>query len=297
LPVDSGKKISYKAAKDRSVNGCTWFPEKVSHDHLDNLIQVCREMVLRLKFVPALFKADIASAFRRIPLMPEHRWAAGIMYGWKGRIWTSVHNSCPFGAKASVFNWERVGRFLRTVARRLLHIAVLEYVDDYSAAENPKTAEHAMCCFARVVKALLGDSALAADKLMWGESLEILGVNVVLTWDRFKLYPNPDKLKKCADVIDVAMKSGTLTSGCASKLAGRLQWACQYMFHKLGRAMVRPIYIQCHKVSGVVSDELMVALHWWRHVLSMHIVEERFWEYPEAPLAHLFVDAAGKSHR
>jgi hypothetical protein len=29
----------------------------------------------------------------------------------------------------------------------------------------------------------------------------------------------------------------------------------------------------------------------------MDFVEEKFWKYPEAPLAHLFVDAAGKSSR
>jgi hypothetical protein len=164
---------------------------------LDDLINFCRKMVLLLGVVPALFKADIASAFRRIPLMPEHVWAAGIMYRHAGRIWTSVHKSCPFGAKASVLNWERVGRFLCTVARRLLHIAMFEYVDDYFAAENPCVVEHAMQCFAKIVRALLGSSAIAADKLMFGASLDILGVNVMLAWDRSSY----EKMKKCLVVI------------------------------------------------------------------------------------------------
>ena len=71
-PVDAVKRIPYKEAKARSVNGCTWLPEKLSHDHLDDLIWYCRQLVLTLGIVPALFKADVASAFRRIPLMPEH---------------------------------------------------------------------------------------------------------------------------------------------------------------------------------------------------------------------------------
>ena len=294
---ECGKSSSYRERKSRSVNGCTWLPEKLSHDHLDDLINFCRKMVLLLGVVPALFKADIASAFRRIPLMPEHVWAAGIMYRHAGRIWTSVHKSCPFGAKASVLNWERVGRFLCTVARRLLHIAMFEYVDDYFAAENPCVVEHAMQCFAKIVRALLGSSAIAADKLMFGASLDILGVNVMLAWDRFAMRPSNEEMKKCLVVINLALAEGVLRPGCASKLAGRLQWACQYMFHRLGRAMVRPLYAQCQSRNGSVCKDLRIALCWWQQVLHMDFVEEKFWKYPEAPLAHLFVDAAGKSSR
>ena len=297
-PVDAVKRISYMEAKARSINGCTCLPEKLSHDHLDDLMWYCKQVVLVLGFVPALFKADIASAFRRIPLMPEHRWAAGIMYWYKGSIWTSVHKSSPFGAKASVFNWERVGRFLRAVARRLLHIAMFEYVDDYFAAEHPEVVKHAMNCFARVVRALLGEGSIAAEKLMCGKALEVLGVHVELSSEKFLLRPSPSKMRKCLDVIEAALApSGSLAAGCASKLAGRLQWACQFMFYRLGRAMIRPIYSQCHSRSGVVGDELKVALGWWRQILNTNIVEERFWKFPEAPLAHLFVDAAGKSAR
>ena len=297
-PLEGGKRSCYREAKSRSVNGCTWLPEKLSHDHLDDLLNFCREMVLSLGVVPALFKADIASAFRRIPLMPEHAWAAGIMYRHEGCIWTSVHKSCPFGAKASVLNWERIGRFLRTVARRLLHIAMFEYVDDYFAAENPRVVEHAMQCFAKIVGALLGNNAIATDKLEFGASLNILGVNVKLAWDRFSMRPSAEKMKKCLVVINAALADGgVLRPGCASKLAGRLQWACQFMFHRLGRAMVRPLYDQCHSRNGSVSKDLRIALTWWQQVLHMDIVEEKFWKYSEAPLAHLFVDAAGKSSR
>ena len=60
---------------------------------------------------------------------------------------------------------------------------------------------------------------------------------------------------------------------------------------------MRPIYAQCHSRNGSVSKDLRIALTWWQQVLHMDIVEEKFWKYSEAPLAHLFVDAAGKSSR
>jgi len=297
-PESQSKRLPRKVAKEQSINGCTWLPEKCSHDHLDSLISFCRALVLQLGIVPMLFKADIASAFRRIPLMPEHRWAAGIMYMNGSRVMSSQHLSCPFGATASVHNWERVGRLLRKVARVLLHIALFEYVDDYFAAERPEVAEHAMRCFARVVRALMGTAAIAADKLMFGSTLEVLGVVINLSDDRFTLCPCQKKLKKCLDVMHAALADGgMLRRGCASKLAGRLQWSTQYLFHRLGRAMLRPIFAQCHAGDRSVGSDLRVALSWWCKVLELGIVEERFWKYSEAPLAHMFVDACGKSAR
>ena len=61
--------------------------------------------------------------------------------------------------------------------------------------------------------------------------------------------------------------------------------------------MIRPIYTQCNSRSGFVGAELKIALAWWKQILNAHIVEERFWKLPVAPVAHLFVDAAGKSAR
>jgi hypothetical protein len=297
-PESQSKRLPRKIAKEHSINGCTWLPEKCSHDHLDDLVCFCRQLVLVMGIVPMLFKADIASAFRRIPLLPAHRWAAGIMYQHGGRVMRSTHLSCPFGATASVFNWERVGRFLRKVARKLLHIALFEYVDDYFAAERPEVAEHAMLCFARIVRAVLGKTAIAADKLLFGSTLEVLGVVIRLSHDRFTMCPCELKLRKCLDVMLAALaEGGVLRRGCASKLAGKLQWSCQYLFHRLGRAMLRPIFAQSHASDRSVGSALRVALRWWCKVLELGIVEERFWNYPEAPLAHMFVDACGKSAR
>ena len=206
--------------------------------------------------------------------------------------------SCPFGATASVHNWERVGRFLRKIGRKLLHIALFEYVDDYFAAERPEVAEHAMQCFARVVRAVLGQTSVAVDKLLCGSTLEVLGVTVKLMHDRFTLSPSEHKMQKCLVVMrDALAEGGVLRRGCASKLAGRLQWSSQFMFHRLGRAMIRPIFNQSHGRDMQVRDDLRVALSWWCRVLEMGIVEERFWKYSEAPLAHVFVDACGKSAR
>lgn len=63
-----------------SVNACTCIPVKLKHHHLDDLIAFIQYFIALFGVVPGLFKADIDAAFRRIPLFPEHRWAATIMY-------------------------------------------------------------------------------------------------------------------------------------------------------------------------------------------------------------------------
>ena len=81
-------------------------------------------------------QADIDSAFRRIPVAPGHRWACGVAFKHKGKVVTSQHAACPFGAIASVHAWERIGAAIAHIARKFLKIAVLRYVDDLFAPER-----------------------------------------------------------------------------------------------------------------------------------------------------------------
>ena len=78
--------------------------------------------------VPSLFKADVDSAFRRIPIAPEHRWAAGVAFKVNGQVHKSEHWAMPFGAVSSVFAWERIGGLLCHLGRKLLHIPLLRQV-------------------------------------------------------------------------------------------------------------------------------------------------------------------------
>ena len=83
-----------------------------------------------------MWKADIDSAFRRVPLSERHTWAAGVAYMYEGEVWTSVHHAMPFGAAASVMAWHRVGALIASIARRRLHLPVLRYVDDYFSMDR-----------------------------------------------------------------------------------------------------------------------------------------------------------------
>lgn len=238
-----------------------------------------------------LFKADIDSAYRRVPLLPEHRKYANIMFLFNDVVYVCAHLAMMFGAVASVHAWHRVACLLRAIARRCLKLPMLCFVDDFFSVESSSAAEHAKQCFARLVRACLGDSAVAPHKLSHGNPLEILGIDVTLSDSGVTFWPAPAKVAKWLAEIERFLSLGVMHAGEASKLAGQLQWGAQHIFKRLGRAMLRPIFDHIRAVSTSVGKELELALRWWKEVLLLQVQEERAWGPNSRKQVHLFADA------
>ena len=106
-------------------------------------------------------------------------------------------------------------------------------------------------CMARLVRATFGKTAVAERKMEWGKALVILGVSLAPALDHFTCELSPERAEKYKATIVQALETGTLHAGCASKLAGRLSWASLFLFRRMGRAMLRPIFRQAS--SGCVA--------------------------------------------
>ena len=61
----------------------------------------------------------------------------------------------------------------------------------------------------------------------------------------------------------------------AFQLAGRLSFASQHVFKRLGRALLVPIFKQIRSRSAVIRPELQKALTWWMQTLSLGMSEAR----------------------
>ncbi len=107
----------------------------------------------------------------------------------------------------------------------------------------------------------------------------------------------PDKVRKWLSMIDLAIESKHLDGGSAQKLAGRLMWATQHLFHRLGRAMIKAIFGQKASATGIVGPRLLTALRWWRRVLVWGVSETREWGQSQLSTCLLFVDAASTPAR
>ena len=103
----------------------------------------------------------------------------------------------------------------------------------------------------------------------------------------------PKKREKWIAQIKMALETDHLDAGSASKLAGRLNFATQHLFRRLGRAMIRPIYAQTCSATGRISARLREALVWWLRILDLNITERCPLEQrSEQKICRLFVDAA-----
>ena len=66
------------------------------------------------------------------------------------------------------------------------------------------------------------------------------------------------------------------------------------MFHKFGRAMLRPVFDQKTRRDGRVDVHLRRALAWWGQVLALRLCERRLWSEDECDVVQLFCDARGQ---
>ena len=138
---------------------------------------------------PSFWKTDVDAAYRRVPLSAEHRFAAVIAFVVNGRTVASEHWATPFGGAGAVYSWERVGRFIAHCVRVVLHVAAGRYVDDYFGAEYPECAAHTTECVARLIRAMLGPTAVADRKCESGAQLPVLGLTVEARDDGLFVFP------------------------------------------------------------------------------------------------------------
>ena len=272
------------------VNECVVASEKLKYDTLDALLVTMRDMKSNSSAPLELFKIDIDSAYRRVPLKFEERQFAAVVFKVGDVSYIAEHYALPFGSLGSVHGWDRIGALLRFLGRKLLKLPLHRFVDDFMGAERQGSAKIATETFVRLVKACLGNSSVAQRKVEWGNPLTVLGVRVSLTSSGAQFVPDDVKVAKWLARINKALSEKKLTCGEASKLSGALQWASQYIFKRLGRAMLRPL-IEHTYGRGFWRVRLEHCLEWWKQVLELKISQERARHGSVQKPFHLSADA------
>ena len=78
--LEQSQRPTKRARKTVSVNGNTMPNEKLKHHTLDSFVDLLKNFRKVVGCLPAMCKADIDAAFRRVPIAPESRWACGIAF-------------------------------------------------------------------------------------------------------------------------------------------------------------------------------------------------------------------------
>ena len=83
-----------------------------------------------------MWKRDISSAFRRVPICAEHLEFAWVTWLDAGIIWIAQHLGMPFGTVRAVYAWHRLGHSLLFLVLVVMKAPVGRYVDDYFGASR-----------------------------------------------------------------------------------------------------------------------------------------------------------------
>ena len=84
----------------------------------------------------------------------------------------------------------------------------MAYIILYATGDRAECVEVAKECFARLVRACLGQSAISSRKLEHGRELVILGIQMSVDSEGVNFRPAPDKVSKWSDMICKAMLEG-----------------------------------------------------------------------------------------
>jgi hypothetical protein len=132
----------------------------------------------------------------------------------------------------------------------------------------------------------------------YGNPLQVLGLHFQGSNKGVCVQVTDDKAQKWLEDVDKALATGRLTPGDAAKLAGRLSFAAQHTFRRLGRAMLRALFHQEHApLKGArLGADLKLSLEWWRQVLALKLTQ---WTpvRPHTDVVELFCDARGEPPR
>ena len=283
-------------ATESLINEATRPCDRVKNDTLDTLV-----FMLTFLFAqgvnPAMWKRDISSAFRRVPIFVEHLDLAWIVWLCAGLTWTAGHVGMPFGTVSAVYAWHRVGHALFLIIVKCLKAPMGRYVDDYFGASRSGVEWNGGACLT-VLASLLGfptDDAKSADSMIY---MIVLGASVSLDWSKKLVSMCVDQAKadKWVVLLRQLVVSMKCTSDEAAKMAGRLNFSVTVQGNRVGRAFIKPFYAQHFApMSRDRMNSLLVwAVNWFIRYLTLRPSAVRRGVTPR-PLLVSWSDAAGAS--
>ena len=284
FPADEGWKDNSRSVRcidDFSaslINAAVSVGEAVQHDTLDDFVALLCRVASAGGGDARLRKEDFVGAFKTLPLASSHLQFAVVTWDSaeaQGRGLQLL--ACPFGAAASVYNWERFGAAIRSVLATLFYVVFLRFVDDLFGADRVVSGASFLASPAgasetarEVVEDLLGWEFDATKRVSDSIAAPVLGVDVEVDQAAqcVHLAVGPAKLGQWKSQIRAILARGSLHPAEAKKLAGKLSWGASAVFGRAARVHLAPLYRQAAGTSSALQGRLARALRWWLRFLE-----------------------------
>jgi len=256
-----------------------------------------------------LWGHDHDGAYRQLPVKdPEHAYLL-LLTDQGPTLWQ--HNVLLFGAKGSVWAYNRFGDSLCALARCFLAVSALHYVDDYGGAEPllenkwgssaSRGPDSAFSSFSGL-NTQLGFHMKPSKAQPPALQHRIQGVHLRILHNRALVMPTPQRVTKVLDTVNHAIETNSLPPSTAAELGGKCSYLSTSTYGKVGRAASKPVYARQHsanlpssqtrhhkyKLTHALHAALVTIQHLLRHSIPRSVQFQPTWQYPTIIYADAF---------
>ena len=247
------------------VNEATRPADRVRHDSMGILALIVTTL-LTAGIMTQLWKRDVASAFRRIPIRSDHLDLAWVAWWADNGIWVAQHLGMPFGTVSAVYAWHRMGHALLLIVMVLFKVPMGRYVDDYFGANREGvtcTGGHCLSVIAALIGLPTDDNKDASDVI----SVALLEATVIVHQPNCTVLVKVEKEKaeKWVNILLAWLASGVCSPQDAAAMPGRLSFSVTLAANRVGRAFIKPFYDQqfAPMHGSMISKRLYMAMRWF----------------------------------
>ncbi len=249
------------------------------------------KMVIQCGKGAYMFKTDIKSAFRLLPLRPSQTHLFCIK--WNGHYYVDL--CFPMGLRSACQTWEKLSTALEFVLRNSGIKWIIHYLDDFfSVNSHPAGCLSDMNTASAVCKSLgipqAPDKTLGPSQVLDFTGFEIDSVEEVVRLPQ-------EKLDKCKSLIMELLKLNSCTLRHLQSLVGLLNFCCTVII--AGKTFLRRLYNKMQNISKPyykirltkdVKSDLTTWLYFLRHYNGVTLYREELFFSPDN--VHLYTDAA-----
>ena len=186
-----------------------------------------------------LWGHDHDGAYRQLPLDNPAIAFMLLMTPWGPTLWT--HNVLMFGAVASVWAYNSFGDLLVAMARILMLIPVLHYVDDYGAVDIAPLARSSFEMF-KDLNDLFGFIMKPSKEQPPDRCHKMQGVYIDFDQGRVSIKACKKRVKRLLQWIRAITKANKFPAEEAKTFAGKAGFVASSLFGKVGRCAMRAIW-------------------------------------------------------
>ena len=230
-------------ASENGLNDDAIMSETIACENADFPCRAARMFWALLGPVPMhVGTDDLTKAYRQFATSQPHVTVVGVWNPRRKRTEFFVLRGMPFGAAASVNQFNRCPKLVVAICRCFFGISLCHYYDDYAICEPAPVCAHAQFVLRRVHE-LLGWRLDVAKHARAAFANPFLGVitdfAVAHLSGHAVMLIKPERREKLTAALRQIVATKKLTPAQAASMRGKLYFTCCSVYGRVGRAALR----------------------------------------------------------